>query len=62
MNNLDNLDIRVCVSESGLLYKDIAMQMGISPEYLSRSMRRPLKPDMRSKILKAVRELRGDGD
>ena len=53
-----NLDIRVMVSESGLKYTDIAKQMGISRQYLSLLMRYDLTPENRSKILKAIRELR----
>lgn len=53
-----NLEIRVMVSESGLLYQDIAKQMGISRVWLSNLMRHDLSPENRSKILKAIRELK----
>ena len=57
-----NLDIRVMVSESGLRYIDIAKQMGISRVWLSNLMRYDLTTENREKILKAIRELRGERD
>ena len=54
---MNNLDIRLYVKDSGLLFKDVAEQMGVSPTYLSRVLGRPLTPKTREKILKAVREL-----
>ena len=59
---MENLGIRILISESGLRYKDIAQKMGITPEWLSRLMRKDLEPEMRDKILKAVSELRGEAD
>lgn len=53
-----NLEIRVMVSESGLLYQDIAKKMGISRVWLSNLMRHDLSPENRNKILKAIRELK----
>lgn len=55
-----NLDIRVMVSESGLRYIDIAKQMGISRVWLSNLMRYDLTTENREKILKAIRELKGE--
>lgn len=57
-----NLDIRVMVSESGLRYIDIAKQMGISRVWLSNLMRYDLTTENREKILKAIRELKGESD
>ncbi len=57
-----NLDIRVMVSESGLRYIDIAKQMGISRVWLSNLMRYDLTTENREKILKAIRELKGERD
>ena len=57
-----NLDIRVMVSESGLRYIDIAKQMGISRVWLSNLMRYDLTAQNREKILKAIRELKGESD
>ena len=59
---MNNLDIRLYVKDSGLLFKDVAEQMGVTPEYLSRVLRYQLKSDMRERILTAVRELRGESE
>lgn len=58
----ENLDIRILVSELKLTFKDIAERMTVSPEYLSRCMRHPLKPEMRERVMKAITDLRGDPD
>ena len=57
-----NLDIRVMVSESGLRYTDIAKQMGISRVWLSNLMRYDLTTENREKILKAIRDLKGESN
>lgn len=57
-----NLDIRVMVSESGLKYTEIAKHMGISRVWLSNLMRYDLTTDNREKILRAIRELKGESD
>ena len=59
---MNNLDIRLYVKDSGLLFNDVAEQMGVTPEYLSRVLRYQLKPEMRERILTAVRELRGESE
>lgn len=56
-----NLDIRVEVSESGLKYKAIAAQMGITPRWLSNIMRYDLTPENHDRIMKAIRELKSGG-
>ena len=50
------------VSESGLKYQNIAKQMGISRVWLSNLMRYDLTTENREKILKAIRELKGERD
>ena len=57
---MQNLDIRLLVSDYGLKYKDIARTMGICPEWLSRMMRRPLSTHNKSRILDAIETLRGE--
>ena len=57
-----NLDIRIMVSEAGLKYSQIADQMGISRVWLSNLMRYDLSVENRERILKAIRELRGEED
>ena len=56
---MENLDVRLIVSDAKLTYKAIAKHIGVTPEHLSRCIRFRLKPDMRARILKAVDELLG---
>ena len=56
-----NLDVRVAVIESNVTFKQIAAQMGVTPEYISRVLGRPLKAGMRERILAALAELTGGG-
>lgn len=53
-----NLDIRLLVDEAGFKYKDIAYEMGVTPEHLSRLMSEPLKPEMKTRIITALHRLR----
>ena len=50
------------VSESGLKYTEIAKHMGISRVWLSNLMRYDLTAQNREKILKAIRELKGESN
>ena len=50
------------VNEAGLTYTAIAEKMGISRVWLSNLMRYDLTNENREKILKAIRELRGEDD
>lgn len=54
---MKNLDIRMLVSETGLKYKDIADEMNISPEWLSRLMRNTLTIDNKVRIMGAIEKL-----
>lgn len=54
---MQNLDIRLLVSDKGLHFNQIAAEMGISRVYLSRVMKDPLKPEMREKVLRAIQQL-----
>lgn len=54
---MKNLDIRMIVSEKGLKYKDIADEMNISPEWLSRLMRNTLTTDNKVRIMGAIEKL-----
>ncbi len=58
----ENLDIRMLVSEMKLTFKVIAERLDVTPEYLSRCMRYPLKPEMRARIMDVITDLRGDPD
>ena len=60
-HGVQNLDIRVLISDSGLRYQDVAAQMGISKWWLSKLMRQELSKENRSRVMKAIMELK-DGD
>jgi hypothetical protein len=55
---MENLDIRILISESGLKYQDIAKHMKISRVWLSKLMRYPLTEDWRDRILSAIMEMK----
>lgn len=59
--SIENIDVRLAVSEAGLTYKKIAKQMNLTPEYLSKIMRVQLKPKMKERIIEAITVLRGEG-
>ena len=54
---MNNLDIRLIVDNSKLTYRQIAKQIGITPEYLSGRMSKPLEQKMRERILTAIHDL-----
>ena len=58
---MENLDIRMMVSSLNLKYIDIAKQMGVSRVWLSTLMRHELTKENRSRVMKAIMELK-DGD
>lgn len=57
--NLNNLEIRKLVADSGISYKDIAKEIGVTPEWLSRCMRNQLRSEMEQAIRTAINELNG---
>lgn len=59
---MKNIDIRVMVSDSGLKYRAIAAEMGISPEWLSTIMRKELSKENKDQILQAIRKLKGENN
>ncbi len=54
---MENLEIRLLVSDKGVKYTDIAKQMGISRVWLSNLMRRRLTIDNKVRILEAIASL-----
>ncbi len=56
---MKNIDVRLFIQSTGLKYKEVAEQMGVTNVYLSRVLKEDLKPEMRNRILKAVNELMG---
>ncbi len=59
---MKNIDVRVLVSESGVTYKTIAAELGITPEWLSRLMRFTLTAENKARITAAVEKLKGEAD
>lgn len=55
---MNNLDIRMLVSENGLKYKDIAKELNISREWLSRLLRNDLTPENKIRIMGAIERLK----
>jgi len=53
--SLQNIDVRMAVSDSGLTYKEIAEKMGIHRCSLSRLMRTPLNPKDKARIMSAIK-------
>ena len=51
---MENLDIRFCVADRKLKYKEIAAEMHIHHASLSRMLSKPLTPIQRERILAAV--------
>lgn len=56
--SMKNIDVRVLVCESGLTYKDIAAELGITPEWLSRLMRYTLTFENKKLITEAVQRMK----
>ena len=59
--NCANQDIRIEVIKSGLSFRQVAEEMGISQVWLSRVLSRRLTPDMRRRINVAIDELSASG-
>ena len=57
---MENLDIRIMVSENHIRYKDIAKKMGISPVWLSTQLRYELSLVTKERIIQAIEELKND--
>ena len=54
---MKNIDVRQIVSEGGLKYKDLAKELNISPEWLSRLMRNTLSAANKARIMNAIEKL-----
>lgn len=59
---MKNLDIRIIVSENGLRYKDIAHELNVTPEWLSRLMKNTLTTDNKVRIMQAIERLTNGAD
>ena len=54
---MKNLDIRILVSENGLKYRDVAAEMNISSQHLSRLLRYELTPENKIRVMRAIDSL-----
>ena len=54
---MENLSIRIQVKESGITYREIAAEMGITHSYLSRLMRTELSAKNKLRMLDAINRL-----
>ena len=54
---MNNLDIRMLVSEKRLKYKDIAKELDISREWLCRLLRNELSPENKIRVMRAIDSL-----
>jgi len=59
---MENLNVRLVVKESGVTYRQIANEIGISSSYLSRIMNKPLSTKNQIRILTAIKKLLSGGD
>lgn len=55
-----NFTVRQMVAQRKLSYRQIAAFIGVTPEYLSRCMSKPLKPELNMRILAAIDALTTD--
>lgn len=55
---MKNLDVRMLVSDNGLKYRDIADEMNITPEWLSRLLRKELTTENKIRIMRAIDQLK----
>ena len=51
---MKNKDIRVCAMEHGVKLWEIAKQLGISPETMSRRLRRELTAEEKEAMMQAI--------
>ena len=52
---MKNSDVRICAIENGVHLWELADQLGISPETLSRKLRRELVPEDKERMIQAIR-------
>ena len=55
---MENIDIRIMVSDLGLKYRDVAAELGITPSWLSRLMKKPLSMTDHVRIIDAIERVK----
>ena len=61
---ITNNEIRIKALESGVLYWQIALELGITPESFSRTLRQELEGDKKERVIQAIEAIaeRNGGD
>lgn len=61
---ITNKEIRIKALESGVLYWQIALELGITPESFSRTLRQELEGDKKERVIQAIETIadRNGGD
>ncbi len=61
---ITNKEIRIKALESGVLYWQIALELGITPESFSRTLRQELEGDKKERVIQAIEAIaeRNGGD
>lgn len=54
---MKNSDVRVCAIEHGVRMWELADQLGISPETLSRKLRRELEPAEKERMIQTIQAI-----
>jgi hypothetical protein len=54
---MKNCDVRVCAIEHGVRMWELADQLGISPETLSRKLRRELEPAEKERMIQSIQTI-----
>lgn len=62
MINNENIDIRIKAMEAGIYHADIARLMNITPEYMSRIMKRPLSLKNKKRVNEAIDFLKSQNE
>ena len=57
---MENIDIRLMLIDKGITNKQIAATIGITPEYFSRIMSKPLSAHNRQRIFDAVTKIEAE--
>lgn len=57
---LENLDLRIEIEKANMKHKELARKIGITPEWFSTLLRKPLSEENEKRIRIALDELMGE--
>ena len=57
-NAVKNIDIRIAISDNDLRHKDVAREIGVSPEWFSRLLKNDLSPENWIRISNAIERMK----